>query len=68
MRDFPFTLPPGKGGNNADHLIVSQAGFKLELIVTDTGVGIVCFDDTVQNILTVFALIQGKVVFFQLVR
>ena len=40
----------------------------LVVIVTDTGVGIVCFDDTVQNILTVFALIQGKVVFFQLVR
>ena len=50
--------------NQADHLLVLQAVFLLELVITQAGVGFPYPYNSVKNILTVLPLIQGKIVLF----
>ena len=54
-----------EGSYHGDHLIMAQTFFDCELIVADTAVKLADTDDSVKYILSVIALIERQIVFFQ---
>ena len=61
-RDLFFV--PIEGRHEPNHLRVFQSMLYNKLIVTHAGVGFSNLDNTVQHKLSVFALIQRKIIFF----
>lgn len=54
-----------ESSNQTNHLAVFQSGFKSELVVSNTGICFSCLNDPVQDVFSVFSLIEWKVIFMQ---
>jgi len=61
-------VPAAKATDNGYHLLVGQARFIYKLVIPNTGIGFLRFYNPMKNILAIFPLIQGKIIFAQFFR
>ena len=68
IRDLIFPALSVEGGHHGDHLFMVKFGFKGQLVVAHTGIGLSNFYDAVKHVLPAFSLIKRQIILFQLCR
>ena len=68
IRNTVFPSISGETADNSDHLIVGKSMFIYKLVIADTGIGLPCLHDPMQDILSIPALIKRQVVLPEFLR